>query len=903
MATIPWPPTLAGMSRKDLADTFASVRLLRGAEAAFFDRLAQQPRAKLSAKAGESIFEGGDPADAIFVAFPAEASASAPRGIVELSLPTNDAGGQAHMEHIVAGDVFGEFELVAAGLGGGRVIRRSSARAVVAIDLYRVPFSLLAPLLAESEAVRARLIKLSFDRLTTALNVRSAQLQGDRDGTFADWLVDAAENIGIAEGRHVRFSRTIGQREIAEALGVTRETMSLRLNEWERAGLLNTGGQSQRLEILDYPRVALRAALHREPPQDAILAATAEIDADLSRGDLVRARNVGLDALALFPSSPDLRHRVALANIRAGNVRESLAGLAHGGYATGADVVALRTRVRLGLTRPDVAPGRLFFNSEDGIEEGDPEDVPDFDRRLNVLTEDLAAIEARAQKELAFAAADPTARARHAAVSADYYAAIHEAVGGTYAGVNAAMMARIAGEADRSSAIAARVIRQVGHPPRGYWAQATLGEALLLQGKADDALGAFANADREADASDGHRSSTRVQIRRVATHLGIDAQPFLGALPVGVAATFSGPLFRAERLDTQAQARLEAELRPQIDAAFAQHHVRYLFGALACGADIIAAEAALAAGIAFHAVLPFPVEDFVETSVAIGDSPEAEGRWQERFWQCLRRSESLTTLVERPPETRQLDSYYFHAFKLAAGLALMRADALSSHAVMIAVDNGQAAGSIAGTAVAARDWAATGAPLVRLALPMESSSNHAEPQADPFRPTIFTWPVGEPIDLAATAKRAAKASGIPLNPLPRSSRDRRTGAALVLDSIEAALRVLPALLQAASAEREPLRVIADFGAVADARAKPSEARLSRLAGASDLIGLPPGIAIATRTFAARARAEPGKALVTVPIGRTAAGGPDKGGDGRPLPSREVYALSFASDATSDKPAS
>jgi hypothetical protein len=52
------------------------------------------------------------------------------------------------------------------------------------------------------------------------------------------------------------------------------------------------------------------------------------------------------------------------------------------------------------------------------------------------------------------------------------------------------------------------------------------------------------------------------------------------------------------------------------------------------------------------------------------------------------------------------------------------------------------------------------------------------------------------------------------------------------------------------------------------------------------------MAIATLTFAARARAEPGHGVSFVPIGRTAAAGHEKDGDGRPLPSRDVYAVTF-----------
>ncbi len=129
------------MSREDIARILESIRLFRGADPAFLQRVAQQPRARRQTAAEELIYEAGDPADAIYVAFPADAGTVGPRGIVELTLPTGDAGIQVHVEHVVAGDAFGEFELVAAGLIEGKTVRRSTARTMVACDLYRIPFA------------------------------------------------------------------------------------------------------------------------------------------------------------------------------------------------------------------------------------------------------------------------------------------------------------------------------------------------------------------------------------------------------------------------------------------------------------------------------------------------------------------------------------------------------------------------------------------------------------------------------------------------------------------------------------------------------------------------------------------------------------------------------------------
>ncbi len=115
-----------------------------------------------------------------------------------------------------------------------------------------------------------------------------------------------------------------------------------------------------------------------------------------------------------------------------------------------------------------------------------------------------------------------------------------------------------------------------------------------------------------------------------------------------------------------------------------------------------------------------------------------------------------------------------------------------------------------------------------------------------------------------------------------------------LSDVKAALDVLAALAGLCRESAVPVRIIADFGPVLDARGQVSETALSRLSGASDLIGFPPATPIATVAFAAEARLEAEGRVTLIPIGRTT---PGPAAEGRPLAARAVYALSFAgSDA-------
>ena len=570
-------------------------------------------------------------------------------------------------------------------------------------------------------------------------------------------------------------------------------------------------------------------------------------------------------------------------------MREAVEVLAQGGYATGGDIDLLRDRTILGLRHPAVAPARLFFGS--GEPDNDSSSDVDIEERVPVLIEDIAAIEARARKEMAFATTDVDHRRRCAAVSSLQYQAIFDATGGIYAGINAAMMSAVVGDGDNSAELARRIIKQIGDAPAGYWQQATLGEAHLLLGDEPAALRAFAAAAAENDATDGRMSSTRLQVRRIGESVRSEVETALQRLPVGRVAVYSGRLFRGSDLDAAEQERLEATLRPRIQSALKAENLRYLFGSLACGADILVAETALAAGLELHVVLPFPVENFIEASVAIGNPFGGPDRWIDRFWSCLNRSTSFASVVDFPANKRALDAHFYHGFRLAAGLALLRADALTSSSTMIAVSDGRTGNNMAGTSRAKREWTATGHPLVDIAVEMESRHEaDGDSGPDVFAPVVFLWPTEPAVDLAAICRIAAAATSYRLDFVTRTSRDRRMGAAVRLPDMKTALDVLAALASHCQEVRAPVRIVGDFGPVLDARSQVSDAQISRLWAASDLIGFPAAVPIATMAFAAQARLEAADRVGFAPIGRSA-----PAAEGRPLAAREVYALSFGED--------
>ena len=91
---------------------------------------------------------------------------------------------------------------------------------------------------------------------------------------------------------------------------------------------------------------------------------------------------------------------------------------------------------------------------------------------------------------------------------------------------------------------------------------------------------------------------------------------------------YCGHMFGADGAD-------EARIRAAVDAVLDEEEVGFAYGALACGGDIIAAEALLARGVELNVVMPFEEQDFLAQSVR----PGGPG-WEARYRACLRRREA-----------------------------------------------------------------------------------------------------------------------------------------------------------------------------------------------------------------------------------------------------------------------
>lgn len=317
---------------------------------------------------------------------------------------------------------------------------------------------------------------------------------------------------------------------------------------------------------------------------------------------------------------------------------------------------------------------------------------------------DSLALAGRIWKDQAFDrdGADRAASLRQAASAYDH---AWQVSGAAFPAINAASLYAMLGERDRAAALAGPIA--ANGAADNYWDQATLVEALLLLGRGNEALMHARTAKERAGTRAGDRASTCRQLARLADNGAID-RPFANAImdllrppPVGI---YCGRMFRAGGIG-------EANARWAIGAALDAQPLSALIGPLACGADIIFAEEALARGIDLTIVLPFAEEDFIAQSVVSGGE-----EWLPRYVDCRDRA----AMVHFASSARYVsdDCQFVLGSHTMMGLAKLRARELETTAIQLAVVDPEVAArpsaAIAGTNADIALWQTYGGETVSI---------------------------------------------------------------------------------------------------------------------------------------------------------------------------------------------
>ena len=277
--------------------------------------------------------------------------------------------------------------------------------------------------------------------------------------------------------------------------------------------------------------------------------------------------------------------------------------------------------------------------------------------------------------------------------------------GAYYNGINAATLAFFSDDRKRSIALAREVeqlcrnIRQQqGDSADSYWIDATLGEAVLLQGEIDRAWKHYQRACAKASSNLLSLSSIIRQARRILAHGNIQTNRAPGPCVLPSVMVFSGHIIdTANRLHPRFPVAKEGEIAQKISVEIDRLRGKIGYAAAAAGSDILFLEAMAARGGEIHIVLPIAVKDFKEQSVL-----PAGHDWEQRFDALLARADSLTILDEFNPQNFANSLEFTNTFLF--GIALIRAEQIGTDLHPLAVWDQGAPDGKGGTASMVRLW-------------------------------------------------------------------------------------------------------------------------------------------------------------------------------------------------------
>ncbi len=321
---------------------------------------------------------------------------------------------------------------------------------------------------------------------------------------------------------------------------------------------------------------------------------------------------------------------------------------------------------------------------------------------------------ARTHKDLALAAGDAKERKSQLTEALRLYAQSFREHKGYYAGINAATLAMLLGQADDAVRLAGAVDAQCRRamaatpsPHEAYYLTATLGEAALLLGHADAAAQWYHQAATLGRGNWKDIHSTKRNARLLLACRGGDASAVEDALRLPATVLFCG-----QRLDAPGRPDARFPDDPALVAAVAEAlasraktlDLGFGFASGAAGGDILFLETVLRQGAEARLVLPFDREHFVEQCVARSGA----GDWPVRFAAVHDALEPLGRVACASDWPVGGGEDFDFAQRYLLGAARLNAARLGSRLVALALWDGRPDDAPGGPAAAARRWEQAG---------------------------------------------------------------------------------------------------------------------------------------------------------------------------------------------------
>ena len=246
---------------------------------------------------------------------------------------------------------------------------------------------------------------------------------------------------------------------------------------------------------------------------------------------------------------------------------------------------------------------------------------------------------------------------KYAILARDTYDKNFQVTKSYYTGINAAAMSTLAGQARRGKEIAQEVLTVLKDPEHDFWEAATQAEAFLLLKERAKSEECYLRARKLAGTDWGKINSVYNQLWLLKHYLPVPTEVLKAYSPPVVVAFAGHMIDHPNRSQPRFPPSIEGDVKRGLLNALKSLNAKIGYCSLACGGDILFAEAMEEAGGELNLFLPFKQEDFIAASVRF-----AGEEWVQRF----------TRLVNKYPVTYLTqDSYDGHADLFALQITII----------------------------------------------------------------------------------------------------------------------------------------------------------------------------------------------------------------------------------------
>ena len=277
----------------------------------------------------------------------------------------------------------------------------------------------------------------------------------------------------------------------------------------------------------------------------------------------------------------------------------------------------------------------------------------------------------------------------------------------------------------------------------------------------DEAEGWYPEAAALGDGRWGNLGSTRRNARLILRALGEDHSRIDRCFNIPPVVAFSGHLL--DRVIPRFPPALEGPVRLAILERLRTLQPGFGYAAAGCGGDILFLEAIQERGGEVQVVLPYDRAQFRTDSVDLIPG----GDWGDRYDRLLASATEVTTASDRRLGTGSIS--YEYGFQLLDGVACLRADALATDLICLALWDGRPGDGPGGTASSVALWRSAGrqVEVVDLAAIVHRHGTLTVRTTSPGRGEAPTGP---------SAASVGRGPGTPVLVEPQSARTAPSGA-------------------------------------------------------------------------------------------------------------------------------